>query len=263
MPNRLIYKAVKTSYIIVFYTLMLVPVFAVVVLSFSKSSYLEFPPTSLTFNWYGAIFSDSKWVSSLKLSLLVAMVVAFLSTILSLFFVVGSANLKKRIKVAIMGAFFLPVLTPAIVIGVALFFWFSKWNIIDTPLSLVLAHTLISFPLAVWILDDANNAISKKLDNTARTLGAGFFEILLKIKLPLLYRSLIICLILTFIISFDEPVISLFISGTRNVTLPKAMWDGIRYEINPSILAIASLIICFTTILTCITIFIYKPNNNT
>jgi len=256
-------KLIQRTYIIAFLLYILLPAVLIILLSFSSTSYLQFPPKSFSLKWYNTVFENPKWINALLYSLKVGAISSILSTAISLSFVHGIEKANKFFRFFFLSVIFSSILTPAIVIGISLFFWFSTIQLIESPISLILSHTLISVPIAVWILYDANKKISYNLDKTSLTLGHNHFQSYLKVRLPLLKYSLIISMILTFIISFDEPVISLFITSTTNITLPKAMWDGIRYEINPATLAVSALMIVFTTTLTVITILTtYKKNRD-
>lgn len=248
----------RNLYVKLFFLLVLFPVVVIFILSFSKSSYLEFPPKELTFHWYRNVLNSTKWIDAITLSLRVALITSIISTAISLMLVLGINRLHERVKFAVLTILISPLVTPMIVIAISLFFWFSSLHINDSALGLILAHILISFPIAVWILYDSNESISGDLDKTALTLGDNKFMSFLKVRFPLLKYGILTSLIITFIVSFDEPVVALFIAGTQNVTLPKAMWDGIRYEIDSTLLAVSSLIVFFTFFLIGIVIILQR-----
>lgn len=256
-------SVLKYIFLILFLFFLLLPITVIIYLSFSSSRYLEFPAPHYTLRWYREMLESPKWLNAFGYSFKIAICTAIFSTFISLCFVLGIQNIKPKIKQLILSFVLVPLLIPSIIISISLFFWFAKFNMVASPVSLFLSHTLLTFPISVWLLSDTNDSIAQNLDDTAMTLGETPLNVFFKVRLPQMKTGLCISLLLSFIISFDEPVISLFVTGTENLTLPKVMWDGIRYEINPTLTAVSSFLIIFTLLLFFISrLIIRKPNNS-
>jgi putative spermidine/putrescine transport system permease protein len=142
-----------------------------------------------------------------------------------------------------------PMIIPSIVTAVAMFLVFSKLGLTETRLGLILAHTVIALPLVIVSVLAALQRTDRSLELSARTLGAGPFRAFYTITLPLILPGVLTGAVFAFIASFDELVIAMFITGTKIVTLPKRMWDGIQYEIDPTSSAASTFIVLFTSVL--------------
>ena len=137
-----------------------------------------------------------------------------------------------------------PMIVPSIIIAVALFIVFAKLRILGTFFGLVLGHTILVIPYVVLIIQVAIRAFDVRIEHVAATLGARRMLILRKIVLPNLLPSAAAAWIFAFVISFDEVVVTLFLAGT-NMTIPKRMFNELIMQINPTITAVATLLIGF------------------
>ena len=120
---------------------------------------------------------------------------------------------------------------------------------IGSKLGLVLAHTVLAVPYVIVVVSAGLERIDFSLEQAAWTLGAGKIKAFVKVTLPLMRPAVLTAALFSFLASFDEVVIAIFISGTSAITLPKKMWDGIREEIEPTIAAVAALLIALSLVL--------------
>jgi putative spermidine/putrescine transport system permease protein len=232
----------------VFIFLML-PLFVILPISFSASPYLEFPPRGFSFQWYQRYLHSSAWIDSTLLSIRVALLTTFFSTVIGTLASLGLAKSKFRGKRFINALIISPMVVPAIIIAVSFYFLFAKWNLIGTASGLILAHTVMALPFVVVNVTAALKGFDERLEQAAMNLGANRFETFMKITLPLISPGVITGALFAFITSFDEIVIAIFIAGSRAATLPKQMWDGIRMEINPTTAAVSTLLVAISILL--------------
>ncbi len=228
---------------------LVAPILVISVLSFSASRYLKFPPPGYSLRWYQNLIEDSSWRLALLTSVEVAIPVTLLATFLGTAAAVGLARSQSRAKEVLLSLTLTPMIVPSIVTAVAAFLWFAPVHLIETRIALVLSHTAIAIPLVVLSVSASLQGVEHSLELCARSLGATPFLAFRKITLPQIRSGILGGSLFAFITSFDEPIIALFIAGTRTVTLPKRMWDGIRYEIDPTVSAVSTLIVLFTSIL--------------
>lgn len=248
MANR-----VQRIYVIIILLLIFIPLLVVTFLSFNSSRYLDFSG-QYTLHWYEKLITEEKWINAFWVSTRVALFSSLLSTMLSLLLVLGLEYYRSGRRKLLFLLLSSPMMMPMIVLGVAFYFWFSELNLIESISGLVVAHTLITTPVSLWVISDFQESMNPNLEKAAFVLGSTWLEFLVKVKLKLLSPSIFVALLLSFIVSFDEPVIALFISGTYCATLPKVMWDGIRYEIDPTLNA-AAVVMMLLSILIVVCVF--------
>lgn len=222
---------------------LVVPVFIVVAMSFSNTSFLVFPPRGISLRWYGSFFHSAQWMSATWVSLRAAILTAVLSLVLgaggAFAFVRGRFVGKSAAYVAVL----LPMIVPVIVTAVAIYSLFSRLHLVGTWWGFALADTVIAVPMVVLIVSAALEGVNVSLERAAMILGASPLRALWEVTLPIIAPALIAGALFAFITSFDESVISLFLSTTITTTLPKMMWDSLRFEISPTISAIAALLV--------------------
>jgi len=218
-------------------------------LSFSDAIFLQFPPPDYSFRWYEKYFSRADWTGPTITSFQVAaitMVVATLIGTLASIAIVRSEFPGKRI---VLGLLLSPIIVPTIILAIALYYLFARYGLIGSKLGLVLAHTVLAVPYVIVVVSAGLERIDFSLEQAAWTLGAGKIKAFVKVTLPLMRPAVLTGALFSFLASFDEVVIAIFISGTSAITLPKKMWDGIREEIEPTIAAVAALLIALSLVL--------------
>ncbi|MDA9431822.1 ABC transporter permease subunit [Bradyrhizobium sp. CCBAU 51627] len=222
------------------------PILIIVPISFSSSRFLDFPPPSLSLQWYEAYFRSDAWVSASVQSLVIGIATALVSLAVgsaaAMALVRGSPRMR-RVGYQLMLA---PLIVPVIISAVALYFLFARLQLINTSLALVIAHSIGAVPLVVLIVAASLQAQNIRLEHAAASLGASRIVTIWRIVLPSIRPALIVAGFFAFLASFDEVVLSLFVSGPNTKTLPVQMWSGIREEISPTIAAVSSLLIAFT-----------------
>lgn len=221
---------------------LLAPIVIVMIVSLNDSPYLEFPPQHLSLRWYQNFFTSSHWLEPALLSLRVAVVVMVCATLLGTMAAIGIVRGDFRGRRALEMFFVSPMVVPVVVLALGLFFLFSSTHLLDHPLALYLGHTLIATPLVIVLVRAGLQATNPSLALAARSLGASYWQSLLHVTLPAIRESVAAAAVFSFLISFDEVVIAIFVGGPDATTLPKRMWESIRFEIDPTLTAISTLL---------------------
>ncbi len=228
---------------------LFLPAIIIIPLSFGAQRYLEFPPKSLSLQWYLHFFTDHAWISatltSLKIAVGVTVLATLLGTLASFFFVRSYFKGKEFLYAFTLS----PMVMPVIILAIAIYFFFAKLKLIGTVTGLVLAHTLLAIPFVIVIVTASLQGFDQKLELAAMSLGANRIRTFFKVILPLIKPGVFSGALLAFLTSFDEVIIAIFITGTTANTLPKKMWDSMTMETDPTISAIATLLITLTTML--------------
>ncbi|MGE4245482.1 MAG: ABC transporter permease [Parvibaculaceae bacterium] len=229
-----------TALVILFF--LCLPMLIIVPMSFSSAQSLEFPPPGLSTRWYEAFFGNEVWVQAGINSLLLATISSTAALVLGTLAAYGLVRGSFPFKNALEANFIAPIIVPSIITAVALFIVFARLKILGTFFGLALAHTLLVTPYAVLIMQVAIRSFDVRIEQVAATLGAGRIRILTRVVLPNLLPSAVAAWIFAFVVSFDEVVVTLFLSGTH-LTIPKRMFNELIMQINPTITAVATLLI--------------------
>jgi putative spermidine/putrescine transport system permease protein len=233
------------SVVILVLFFLAIPLFVVFPISLSSSSYLEFPPKSLSLQWYQNYFSSHVWVSatalSFKVGLMVMVVASIFGTLAAFGFNRGNVRWKGGIFVFLLS----PMIIPHIVISVGIYSFFAKLHLIENYWGLVLGHSIIASPFVFINVFAALQGFDKTLEKASASLGAHPFKTFYRITFPLIRPGIFVGALFAFLTSFDELVISMWVSGTRH-TLPVQMWMDVRLEINPTLAAVSSLLIALS-----------------
>jgi putative spermidine/putrescine transport system permease protein len=218
------------------------PIVIIVPMSFSSASSLTFPPPGLSLRWYIAFFGDARWLQAMWTSVLVAFASSGAALVLGGMAAYGLARARFPGRAFIEGNFILPSILPPIITAVALYIAFARAGLLGTLLGLVIGHTVLAVPYVVLVLAVAIRGFDVRIEQVAYTLGASWLTTFRRIVLPNLIPSIVAAWIFAFISSFDEVIVTVFLAGTYE-TVPKRMFNELVLQINPTITAIASLLI--------------------
>jgi len=218
-------------------------VLVIVPMSFSPSKFLEFPPRGFSLRWYGEYWRTESWTDSTLLSAKVAALTVLaavpVGTLAALVLVRGRIP-GKRILHALIVA---PLIVPAIVLAIATYGVYAKLRLIGTTVGLVLAQTVLHVPYVVLIVSAALTRFDRSLELAAMNLGASRFVALGRVTFPLVSPAIMASAVLTFVLSFDELVVSMFLLGTRRHTLPVQMFAELNFSLTPVVAAVSSLLV--------------------
>jgi putative spermidine/putrescine transport system permease protein len=224
-----------------------VPVLIVVPMSFSGSSTLAFPPPSFSLRWYQSFFDDARWVGAMQTSLLVALASSLLSLALGGLAAYGLTRRRFKGMRLVELNFAVPMVIPNIITAVALYMTFARLNLLGSLAGLVVAHTILATPYVVLVVSVALAGFDHRLEQMALTLGASWHQVLLRVVAPNLAPSLLAAWIFAFVVSFDEITVTVFLAGT-NETIPKRMFTQLMERVDPTITAVATLLIAVSVL---------------
>jgi putative spermidine/putrescine transport system permease protein len=235
------------SWLVIFF--LAFPILLLFPLAFSASPYLEFPPAGFSLQWFRNYFGRADWTNPTITSLKVATLTMLVALPVGMGAALGLVRGQFRGRSVLMAFLVSPMVVPTIIVAVALYFLFGRVRLIGTQTGLVLGHLVLAIPMVIVVLVGALRTVDETLERAAGSLGASPLTAFVRVTLPLLRPSILTAAFFAFLASFDEVVIALFISGTAAATLPKRMWDGIRFEVDPTTAAASALLIMFSGVL--------------
>ena len=236
--------------------LLVIPTFIVIPMSFSDSRFLEFPPEVWSLRWYEVYFESSKWMRATVTSFQVGFLTMLLATPVGTLAAYALFVSGHRAARALFAFLITPMIVPVILIAIGTFYAYGRVGLNNTIPGLVLAHTVLAAPLVMIVITAALRTYDLNQERVARSLGATRTRAFFVITLPQIRFSLITAALLSFLTSFDEVIIAIFVSGGSNATLTKHMFAALRDFIDPTIAAISTIMILVSTTLLLATQFI-------
>jgi putative spermidine/putrescine transport system permease protein len=231
---------------------LLMPLLAVVPVSFTPARFLSMPSGALSLRHYRELFENPAWGDGVLLSLRIGIVSSVVATAFAVMFGLGIWMLRPPFMAVMVGFVMLPMVVPPVVSALTLYFLLtglSKLNDLvgyDTWLGVALAHVVMITPFAVVLILVALSQVDRRIDTAARGLGASVAQRALRIILPNIKFGIVTALLLSFVLSWEEIGVTLFVSSVNAITLPRLMWMGLRDNIDPAIAAISVLLILLT-----------------
>lgn len=222
---------------------LVLPSLVVVPMSFNADNLLRFPPQGFSTAWYQSYFGEEDWRTATWHSLAIASSVTILATGLGT--IAALALIRGRIALRTLYIYLMltPMIVPPIVSAVSMYGVFAQFRLVGTLPGMVLAHTVLALPFVIINVAAVLQRMDWRVEQAARSLGASAMKAFFLVTLPLIRPGLIVAAIFAFITSFDEVVVALYISGSQAITLPVQMWSGLRFEINPVVAAVSSLLL--------------------
>lgn len=227
---------------------LVLPSLVVVPMSFTSTRSLSFPPDGFSLRWYQALLDDPSWVQAFYNSIKVALLTALCATTLGTAAAMGVHRSRLRGTAAVALLVRAPLAVPYVVFGIALYAVFLRWGLTSTLLGFVLAHTVLAIPYVVMSVLPLLGSLDEGIEKAAATLGAPPWVVFRKVTLPSLVPGMITGAFFSFIISFDEVVVAIFLGGVGFETLPLRMWSGVRVSIEPTIAAVATVLVTVSTL---------------
>lgn len=223
------------------YVFLILPSLVVIPLSFGDKDEFVFPPHSLSLYLYKRYFFESTWVRVTLQSFEVGIGTMVVALVLGVGAAYGLSRYNFRGQRVITLFLLSPIFVPAIVMALGLYLYLGRFHLTGTTSGLVLSHSVITMPFVIISVTAGLRHVDRNLETAAMVMGANRLLILRKVTLPLLRPALVAGALFAFLISFDEVVISYFISNVGTQTLPVKMYSSIRWEISPVLAAVSSL----------------------
>lgn len=229
---------------------LIAPLIAILPLAFTDSVFLNYPIPGYSTRWFEELFTASVWQRSIVNSLIIGCGTTLLATILGM---VGALGLRDRqlspVLTTIKTIFLLPMVVPAVVLGVGMQLMFARYGLTNTYLGVIIAHTVVAVPFVVVNVLAVLQGIDRRLEQAAASLGAAPVTVLKQVTLPLALPGIVSGAVFAFATSLDEVVLTLFVAGPNQRTLARQMFSTIRENISPAIAAAAFVFIVGTVLI--------------
>ncbi|CAE6901754.1 Trehalose transport system permease protein SugB [Pseudomonas sp. THAF187a] len=222
---------------------MIGPLLAVVPISFSSGSFLSYPLPGFSLQWYERVFTSGPWMSALSNSLVVGATSTALATVLGTLAALAFARRNLPVPGGLLGLLISPMIFPPVISGLGMYFLFGQLGLTGTMTGLILAHTVLATPFVLISVAASLQGFDMTLLKAAAMAGASPARAFVGIAVPIIAPGIVSGALFAFMTSFDEIVVTLFIGGPSQRTLPRQMFDGIRDTIDPSILAMSTFLL--------------------
>ncbi len=225
---------------------MLAPLIIILVISFSSALFLTFPPPGLSLQWYEKMFNNPTWTRSLLTSLKIMVPAAAISTILGTAAALALNKMESKWSVFIRGLLMAPLIIPVIITAAAIFGVFRIWGLYGNLQGLIIAHVILTLPYVLSTVSANLVMFDRRLEDAAANCGAPPWATFRRVTLPLISPSVLSGMLFAMVISFDELVVSLFLSTPRVRPVTVQMWSNIKGDTDPTIAAIATVLFLFS-----------------
>lgn len=239
---------------------LIAPILVIIPLSFNSEPYFTFTsemmaldPAAFSTRWYEDFWSKEIWRRSIQNSFIIAFASTILATILGTLAALGLSRSEMPFKGVFMGLLISPMIVPIVITAAGIFFFYATISdfipLTGTYLGIILAHTVLGTPFVVITVTATLTGFDHSLTRAGAMLGANSTTVFFKIIMPLILPGVISGALFAFVTSFDEVVVVLFVASVEQQTIPRQMWAGIRESISPTILAVATILICISIML--------------
>ena len=228
---------------------LLVPLAAILPLAFTSSIFLNYPIESFSLRWFQDLATDDVWRHSIANSLIIGSGATLIAIVLGTAAALGLRGNTLPLGNLLRTAFLLPMVVPAVVLGVGLQILLARLGLSSTYLGVMIAHAVLCIPFVVISVSTALQGIDPNVERAAASLGAGSLEVYRRITLPLALPGIVTGAVFAFATSLDEVVLTLFVAGPNQRTLARQMFASIRENISPVVAAAAFLLILGTLLL--------------
>ncbi len=235
---------------------LIFPLLVIIPLSFNSLPFFTFTPEMLRFEAgayslvnYNDFFTNSDWQGALYNSVRIAPAATLLSVSLGTLAAIGLSQSHVPFRGAIMAVLISPMIVPLIISAAGMYFFYSRIGLQGTYVGVVLAHAALGIPFVIITVTATLVGFDRSLTRAAANLGANPVRTFFKVQAPLILPGVISGGLFAFITSFDEVVVVLFVGSAGQKTLPWQMFTGLREQISPTILAVATILVVISVCL--------------
>jgi len=237
---------------------LLLPIIFIAALSFGDSQWLIFPPPGWTLRWYQEFFADPRWLEAAWTSFKIALMVTVLSVILGLLASLALTRGTFRGREALRALFITPMILPVVVLAVALYAFFLRLGLSGTLTGFVLAHLVLALPFSIISISNTLDGFDNAIEDAAILCGANPWEARLRVTLPAISHGVFAAAIFSFLVSWDEVVVAIFMASPTLQTLPVKVWTTLRQDLTPVIAAASTMLVLITVALMLLAALIRK-----
>lgn len=252
---------------------LILPVLIIMPLSFNVEPYFSFTegmmkldPDSYSLRWYKDIFTNgmanpnetdrakwfadswnnSQWIRAARNSFFIAICSTVIATVLGTLAALGLSRPEMPARSLITSILISPMIVPLVITATGMFFFYSDIGLAQTYPGVILAHVTLGVPFVIITVTATLVGFDQSLIRASQNLGANGWTTFRRVIMPLIAPGMISGALFAFVTSLDELVTVLFLAGVEQRTIPRQMWSGIREQISPTILAVATVLIMFS-----------------
>lgn len=218
------------------------PTVLVFAMAFNAAPDLSFPPSGFSLKWFESYANNDIWLDATTKSLVIGVFATIVAVVIGTLAAIALAQTRGRIFAALSAIISIPMVLPAIVLGLALFNLYSRMQLVGNMAAIIAAHALLGIP---YVFVNVTASLSKfdfRLEQAAQNLGAGPMRTLWDVTVPGIMPGIIAGAFFAFIASWDELAVTMLIAGTDSRTLPVVMFSGIKFNVDPTIAAVAAIL---------------------
>jgi putative spermidine/putrescine transport system permease protein len=231
-----------------FLTFMLAPLVIICLVAFTSKGYISLPTEGLSLRWFRAILDNPHFIDAFYLSVMLGFVAATIAIALAIPASLAFARYDFKGRDAFMAFFLSPLMVPHIVLGVAFLSFLTKVGWYGTFIGLVFTHVIIIMPFALRLVLSAVTGLDRLAESAAVSLGASSWVVFKRVTFPMIIPGVAGGWVLSFITSFDEVTMSVFVASPSTTTLPVRMYEHITETIDPLIASLSASLIFITMI---------------
>ncbi|SNX69073.1 putative spermidine/putrescine transport system permease protein [Cereibacter ovatus] len=201
------------------------------------------PEAPRTTAWWVDVWNNAAWVRAAKNSVIIGVSSTLVATVLGTVAALGLSRPEMPFRRAIMAVLISPMIVPIIITATGLFFFYSSTGLAGSYPGIILAHATLGIPFVIITVTATLIGFDRSLTRAAASLGASPTTTFFKVTMPLILPGVISGALFAFVTSFDEVVVVLFVAAHDQQTIPRQMWNGIREQISPAILSVATILV--------------------
>lgn len=229
---------------------LILPILVIIPLSFNAEPFFSFTegmlrldPAAYSLKWYAAIFHSQNWLLAIKNSFFIGICATIIATVLGTIAAMGLASENMPYRRLITAVLLSPMIVPLIIVAAGMFFFYTRFNLVGSYAGLIIAHAALGVPFVIITVTATLTGFDRSLYLAGLSMGASPLKVFRDVVIPLIRPGVISGALFAFVTSFDEIVLVLFLAGPEQGTIPRQMFAGLREQINPTILAVATLLI--------------------
>jgi putative spermidine/putrescine transport system permease protein len=238
---------------------LILPIVIVLVLAFSGGTFLKFPPDTYSLRWFVAFLGDARWRASLVSSLQIGIIACLVATTIGFMGAYALSRSRLAGKRLILSVSLLPIIAPTIITSIAMYYASARLGLIGNVFWVGLCHAVIALPIVLVILLSALQSVDVQLERAALSLGCSRARMMRTVVIPLALPGIVSAALFAFLTSFDELVLSLFLTNVGTQTLPVRIWNSLHLEVEPTIAAVSAFLIAVTGLVLAVDAVLRRP----
>jgi ABC-type spermidine/putrescine transport system permease subunit II len=226
---------------------LVAPVIIVVVVSFSGSEYLRFPPPTLSLRWHERFWTTRGWRQAALVSLQFSAVAALIATSFGVAAALALSRWRARGRGVLYALLLSPMIVPTLITAIGYYYVATRMKLVGTIVGVALGEALLALPIVVIMVSATLQSFDRRLEQAALGLGASAWYTFRRVTLPLIAPGVVAASLFAFLAAFDDLLIPLFLGGVRLEALTARIWSGLQVELDTTIAAVSTLFIAITT----------------